>query len=147
LARAIVSDPPILVFDEPTSALDAESESIVQAALDHVCIGKTTVSRLEPALHAMSANHSMPFQITVAHRLSTIRHANNIVVMKNGRVAEQGDHEHLLQMNGEYAQLVSAQRLETAVQEDPLDSPTESLKGRTPVMSVYSDSGLSSTTV
>jgi ABC-type sulfate/molybdate transport systems ATPase subunit len=48
LARAIISDPPILIFDEPTSALDAESESIVQEALDQVCVGKTTVRRRFP---------------------------------------------------------------------------------------------------
>jgi ATP-binding cassette, subfamily B (MDR/TAP), member 1 len=125
LARAIISDPPILVFDEPTSALDAESEAIVQAALDHVCIGKTT--------------------ITVAHRLSTIRHASNIVVMKQGRIVEQGDHDQLLARNGEYAGLVAAQRLETSLQDDqPLESPTDVFKYRA---SMYSDSGLSSTTV
>ncbi|KAL9055149.1 MAG: hypothetical protein Q9162_003727 [Coniocarpon cinnabarinum] len=98
IARAIVSDPKILLLDEATSALDTKSEGIVQAALDKASIGRTT--------------------IVVAHRLSTIRHADNIVVMGLGRIVEQGTHDQLLEQGGTYATLVEAQQINAAKQKE-----------------------------
>eukprot|EP00253_Pinus_taeda_P034132 PITA_34132 len=87
IARAIIKDPMILLLDEATSALDVESERIVQDALDHVMVNRTT--------------------IVVAHRLSTIKNADLIVVMKNGVIAEQRKHDELLATrDGAYASLV-----------------------------------------
>uniref|UniRef100_J3M9E1 Uncharacterized protein n=1 Tax=Oryza brachyantha TaxID=4533 RepID=J3M9E1_ORYBR len=87
IARAILKDPRILLLDETTSALDAESESIVQEALDHVMIGRTTV--------------------VVAHRLSTIQGADIIAVLKDGEIEEKGKHEALMGIaGGAYASLV-----------------------------------------
>lgn len=87
IARAIVKDPRILLLDEATSALDAESERIVQDALDHVMVGRTTV--------------------VVAHRLSTIQGADIIAVLKDGAIVEKGRHEALMRIaSGAYASLV-----------------------------------------
>lgn len=91
IARAIVSDPKILLLDEATSALDTKSEGVVQHALDQAAKGRTT--------------------IVIAHRLSTIKTADNIVVMQNGRIIEQGTHDQLLELQGAYYNLVSAQRI------------------------------------
>jgi len=85
IARAILKDAPILILDEATSALDSESERYIQAALEQVMKNRTT--------------------LIVAHRLSTIKNANNIIVMHQGRVVEQGNHEQLLAMEGHYAKL------------------------------------------
>ncbi|KVH89702.1 AAA+ ATPase domain-containing protein [Cynara cardunculus var. scolymus] len=88
IARAIIKAPKILLLDEATSALDAESEKVVQDALDRVILQQTTV--------------------VVAHRLSTIRGADVIVVVKNGMIAEKGKHEKLINMkDGIYASLVA----------------------------------------
>jgi ATP-binding cassette subfamily B (MDR/TAP) protein 1 len=87
IARAIIRDPKILLLDEATSALDAESEHVVQEALERVMLNRSV--------------------IVVAHRLSTIKNASLIAVMKRGIVVEQGPHEELLQAkDGEYAALV-----------------------------------------
>jgi ATP-binding cassette subfamily B (MDR/TAP) protein 1 len=87
IARAILKDPKILLLDEATSALDAESERIVQDALDRVMVGRTTV--------------------IVAHRLSTIKAADIIAVLKDGTIVEKGRHEALMNMkDGVYASLV-----------------------------------------
>ncbi|KAH9878207.1 hypothetical protein J1614_003424 [Plenodomus biglobosus] len=91
IARAIVSDPKILLLDEATAALDTKSESAVQEALDRASQGRTT--------------------IVIAHRLSTIKKADNIVVMASGRIVEQGTHQELIDMNSVYASLVQAQEL------------------------------------
>ncbi|WVQ85989.1 hypothetical protein IAT38_008157 [Cryptococcus sp. DSM 104549] len=92
IARAIVSDPRILLLDEATSALDTLSEGVVQDALDKAARGRTT--------------------ITIAHRLSTVRDADMILVMGGGEILEQGTHNELLaDNNGPYAQLVNAQKL------------------------------------
>ncbi|XP_027333508.1 ABC transporter B family member 11-like [Abrus precatorius] len=87
IARAIVKNPKILLLDEATSALDAESEKVVQDALDRVMVDRTT--------------------IVVAHRLSTIKGADLIAVVKNGVIAEQGKHQALLKKGGNYASLVA----------------------------------------
>ena len=89
LARAILADPKVLILDEATSSLDSESELAVQGALDNLMKGRTT--------------------LVIAHRLSTIRNANRIVVIVNGRIVEEGRHEDLLAMNGEYHKLYTMQ--------------------------------------
>jgi ATP-binding cassette subfamily B (MDR/TAP) protein 1 len=91
IARAIVSDPKILLLDEATAALDTRAESAVQEALDRASQGRTT--------------------IVIAHRLSTIKMADNIVVMAKGQIVEQGTHNELVGMNGVYSSLVQAQEL------------------------------------
>ncbi len=85
IARALVTNPRILIFDEATSALDYESESIIQRNLAQICHGRTV--------------------ILIAHRLSTIRNANWIFVIERGEIIEQGTHQDLLQLNGYYARL------------------------------------------
>ena len=89
IARAIYKDAPILILDEATSALDNESERAVQAALDTLMAGRTT--------------------LVIAHRLSTIEGADRIAVMDNGRIIEVGRHEELLALNGMYANLYHLQ--------------------------------------
>ncbi len=89
LARALLRNPRILLLDEATSALDAESEAAVQLALTHLRAGRTT--------------------IIVAHRLSTVRDADLVVVMADGRAIEQGSHAELLAKDGAYARLVRSQ--------------------------------------
>ncbi len=91
IARAILRNPRILLLDEATSALDAESEALVQAALTRLRQGRTT--------------------IIVAHRLSTVRDADQIVVMSDGQAVETGTHEVLLARDGAFARLVRAQAL------------------------------------
>ncbi|KAK0703921.1 multidrug resistance protein-like protein 1 [Lasiosphaeria miniovina] len=95
IARAVVSNPTVLLLDEATAALDSESESAIQKALLAATQGRTTV--------------------TVAHRLSTIRHADTIVVLEHGKIAELGTHDGLLEKGGTYASLVSAQKLDAGV--------------------------------
>ncbi len=85
IARALLRDTPILLLDEATSALDAQSETVVQAALERLAKGRTT--------------------LVIAHRLSTVREADKIVVMDHGKVVDQGRHEDLLKNDGIYAKL------------------------------------------
>src|SRR5437868_11520831 len=85
MPRAIIRSTAILILDEPTEALDSESEKVVIEALERVMKGRTV--------------------ITIAHHLSTIRDADKIVVLKDGVVAEQGSHDELLALGGEYAGL------------------------------------------
>ncbi|KAG7121841.1 ABC transporter like protein [Verticillium longisporum] len=93
IARAIVKKPKILILDEATSAIDVRSEQIVQAALDRACRGRTT--------------------IVIAHRLGTIKKAHNIVLLRHGKVVQQGTHESLMEeVGGAYHALATAQQLD-----------------------------------
>lgn len=89
IARVFLKNPPILILDEATSALDNSTEILIQQSLDELCKGRTT--------------------IVVAHRLSTIKHANQIAVVENGVITEQGTHEELLALGGRYKTLHSQQ--------------------------------------
>ena len=91
IARAVLKNPPIMVLDEATSALDTESEQLVQTALEKMMHNRTS--------------------LVIAHRLSTIQKADTIVVMKKGKIVEQGKHEELLATKGEYFKLVTMQSL------------------------------------
>jgi ATP-binding cassette subfamily B (MDR/TAP) protein 1 len=98
LARALIKDPRILILDEATASLDSASELRIQRALEKVALGRTV--------------------ITVAHRLSTIRNADNIIVMRQGRLVEQGSHQELIAVDGAYAGLVRLQGLNVNAGED-----------------------------
>src|SRR5262249_51447483 len=89
IARAVLTDAPVLVLDEATSALDAESEQLVQRAINNLVRDRTT--------------------IVIAHRLSTVRRADLIVVMERGRIIEQGTHAELLASGGQYQRLYELQ--------------------------------------
>jgi subfamily B ATP-binding cassette protein MsbA len=89
IARAVIKDPAILILDEATSSLDSESERLIQEALDHFIEGRTAV--------------------VIAHRLSTVRRADRIVVMEAGRVVQQGKHDELLAQGGLYKRLYDTQ--------------------------------------
>jgi subfamily B ATP-binding cassette protein MsbA len=89
IARALLRDAPLLILDEATSHLDVESERFLQAAFDTLMVGRTS--------------------LVIAHRLSTVRHADAIAVLKNGRIVEQGKHDALLRQRGEYARLYTMQ--------------------------------------
>lgn len=106
IARSIISEPKVLLLDEATSALDPHAEGIVQKALDNVSKDRTT--------------------IVIAHKLATIREADNIVVMAKGRILEQGTHSSLLAANGAYARLVQAQTLTSSAAADVADSSSTS---------------------
>ena len=100
IARALLKDPALLILDEATSALDAESEALVQAALERLVQGRTT--------------------FVVAHRLSTVVKADRIVVLRDGRIADLGTHKELCQRNGYYAHLVRSQLAGLADRDPPL---------------------------
>ena len=89
IARAILKNAPILILDEATSSLDAESERLVQKALNNLMANRTT--------------------FVIAHRLSTVRHAHRIIVLRDGRIVEQGTHKELLKEGGEYGRLYRLQ--------------------------------------
>lgn len=89
IARALLKDAPILILDEATSALDTESERHIQEALERLMVNRTT--------------------FVIAHRLSTVEHADSIIVMADGRIVERGTHQELLAANGHYAMLYRLQ--------------------------------------
>jgi ATP-binding cassette subfamily B protein len=112
IARAILKDAPILLLDEATSALDAESEQAVQAALEALMQGRTT--------------------LVIAHRLATIRSADRIVVIDRGRIVEEGTHQSLVARGGLYARLAELQfnspaaaSVEAGVAEMPRSRPVD----------------------
>ena len=89
IARAILRNPKVLILDEATSALDSESEQLVKDALIRLMKGRTT--------------------FVIAHRLSTIKHADKIIVLEKGNIIEEGTHDHLLSLNGQYNKLYTLQ--------------------------------------
>lgn len=91
IARAVLKNPPLLIFDEATSSLDTESEKLVQDAINHVMQNRTS--------------------LVIAHRLSTVRHANEIIVLDKGRIAERGTHDELLLHSGIYRRLIEMQEV------------------------------------
>uniref|UniRef100_A0A1I8A8S6 ABC-type xenobiotic transporter n=1 Tax=Steinernema glaseri TaxID=37863 RepID=A0A1I8A8S6_9BILA len=101
IARALVRNPKILLLDEATSALDTESEAAVQKALESARHGRTTV--------------------TIAHRLSTVRTADKIIVFDHGNIVESGTHEQLMEMDAVYRQLVKAQEIEEGAEDTVID--------------------------
>jgi ATP-binding cassette subfamily B protein len=100
IARALLLNPSVLILDEATSSMDAETEREVQEALDVLCRGRTVVA--------------------IAHRLSTLRNADRIVVLENGRIAEVGSHEELKRKKGIYWRLLEANRMTPSLQEGSL---------------------------
>ena len=93
IARALVKNAPIILLDEATAALDSESEQLVQEAIQHLCQNRTT--------------------IVIAHRLHTIMHSDNILVVEGGQIVEQGRHDELLRRNGRYASFFRLQHRES----------------------------------
>lgn len=113
LARALIKDPKILVLDEATSSLDSASEQRIQAAIEAFAKGRTL--------------------ITIAHRLSTVRNADNIIVMRHGNIVEEGTHTELIAQNGAYRELIHLQTL------NPLEFPERISKGTTGVTILEED--------
>ncbi len=105
IARALLSDAPILILDEATSAVDTHTELLIQEALSRLMANRTT--------------------LVIAHRLSTVRHADLIVVLEQGRVVETGRHAQLLTDDGPYRRMIEAQELLADVSRDDWveDSP------------------------
>jgi ATP-binding cassette subfamily B protein len=103
IARAILKDPRILIFDEATSALDSKSEKLIQAELEEISAGCTT--------------------LTVAHRLSTIVGADQILVLEHGRITERGTHAELLAAGGSYARMWALQQQRREGAEDGSPDP------------------------
>jgi ATP-binding cassette subfamily B protein len=90
IARALLKNPRILIFDEATSALDSRSEKAIQAELERIAQGRTT--------------------LVIAHRLSTVMDADQILVLNHGRIVERGTHQQLLELKGEYSRMWALQQ-------------------------------------
>ena len=89
IARALLADPAVIILDEATAALDTESERLIQTALDRLLAGRTS--------------------LVIAHRLSTVRRADRIIVLEKGHIVQSGSHEELMHQGGRYAQLYELQ--------------------------------------
>jgi ABC-type multidrug transport system fused ATPase/permease subunit len=99
IARAFVKDAPILILDEPTSSIDSKTENVILDALDELMVGRTS--------------------FVIAHRLSTVRDADLIIVLDHGRIVQQGTHDRLLVQEGLYRQLHEAQQRRRALRVAP----------------------------
>jgi ABC-type multidrug transport system fused ATPase/permease subunit len=117
IARAILANPKILILDEATSALDNISEKEVQKALDNI-------------------SHKNVTTIIIAHRLSTVKNADLIYVIKNGKVEEKGNHDELLQFGGIYANLVRSQLNDDTIKKEDLEDVAELQKSRNTIQNI-----------